>query len=46
MDAAQPRSTPGLRFYQWMMQKDRRARLANQERLREVKLGSGIELRT
>jgi len=44
MDAAQPRCTPGLRLYQWMMQKDRRARLANQERLREVKLGSGIEL--
>jgi hypothetical protein len=44
MDAREPRCTPGLRFYQWMMQKDRSARLANQKRLREAKLGSGIEL--
>ena len=29
-----PRCTPGLRFYQWMMEKDRRERLTNQERLR------------
>lgn len=27
---------PGLRFYQWMMEKDRAARLTNQERLREL----------
>ena len=33
---ARPRCTPGLRFYQWMMEKDRRARLENQERLREL----------
>jgi glyoxylase-like metal-dependent hydrolase (beta-lactamase superfamily II) len=31
-----PRCTPGLRFYQWMMEKDRRARLRNQARLREL----------
>jgi len=44
MDWERPRCTPGLRFYQWMMEKDRRSRLANQERLREVKLSKGIEL--
>jgi glyoxylase-like metal-dependent hydrolase (beta-lactamase superfamily II) len=32
-----PRCTPGLRFYQWMMEKDRRARLRNQQRLRELR---------
>jgi len=37
MDIERPRCTPGLRFYQWMMEKDRAARLANQERLRELK---------
>jgi glyoxylase-like metal-dependent hydrolase (beta-lactamase superfamily II) len=31
-----PRCTPGLRFYQWMMQKDGPARLENQARLREL----------
>jgi glyoxylase-like metal-dependent hydrolase (beta-lactamase superfamily II) len=36
MDPVQPRCTPGLRFYQWMMEKDRRSRLDNQERLREL----------
>ena len=39
MDAA-PRCTPGLRFYQWMMEKDRRARLENQDRLRELRMTS------
>lgn len=34
MDPQQPRCTPGLRFYQRMMEKDRSARLLNQERLR------------
>jgi glyoxylase-like metal-dependent hydrolase (beta-lactamase superfamily II) len=28
LDAENPRCTPGLRFYQWLMEKDRRARLA------------------
>ncbi len=34
MDLNQPWCTPGLRFYQWMMDKNRRSRLWNQERLR------------
>lgn len=37
MDPQQPRCTPGLRFYQWMMEKDRPLRLANQERLRGLR---------
>lgn len=37
MDPEHPRCTPGLRFYQWMMEKDRRARLWNQRRLRELR---------
>jgi glyoxylase-like metal-dependent hydrolase (beta-lactamase superfamily II) len=36
MDTERPRCTPGLRFYQWMMEKDRAERLANQRRLREL----------
>jgi glyoxylase-like metal-dependent hydrolase (beta-lactamase superfamily II) len=36
MDAA-PYCTPGLRFYQWMLEKDRHARLWNQERLRQLR---------
>jgi glyoxylase-like metal-dependent hydrolase (beta-lactamase superfamily II) len=36
MDPIRPRCTPGLRFYQWMMEKDRKSRLANQRRLREL----------
>lgn len=34
MDWRRPWCTPGLRFYQWMMEKDRDARLRNQRRLR------------
>ena len=37
MDVDRPRCTPGLRFYQWMMEKNRSARLSNQQRLRELK---------
>lgn len=37
MDTAHPRCTPGLRFYQWMMEKDRSARLANQVLLRALR---------
>jgi glyoxylase-like metal-dependent hydrolase (beta-lactamase superfamily II) len=37
MDTFQPWCTPGLRAYQWLMEKDRRARLANQERLRTLR---------
>ncbi len=36
---ARERCTPGLRFYQWMMKKDRRARLHHRDRLRELALG-------
>ncbi|HUQ06238.1 MAG TPA: MBL fold metallo-hydrolase [Kofleriaceae bacterium] len=38
---AHPYCTPGLRFYQWMMEKDRDSRLANQRRLRELALIGG-----
>lgn len=37
MDLDSPWCTPGLRLYQTMMEKDRQARLANQERLRQLK---------
>lgn len=37
MDFERPRCTPGLRFYQWMMEKNRSARIWNQKRLRELK---------
>lgn len=37
MDPTRPRCTPGLRFYQWMMEKDRGARFENQARLRELR---------
>jgi glyoxylase-like metal-dependent hydrolase (beta-lactamase superfamily II) len=41
-----PSCTPGLRFYQAMMEKDRGARLANQHRLRELKRrhGAAVEI--
>jgi len=38
MDAS-PWCTPGLRAYQWMMEKDRAARLGNQQRLRDLCAG-------
>ena len=46
MDVENPRCTPGLRFYQWMMEKDREQRLANQVRLRELarKRSADIEI--
>jgi glyoxylase-like metal-dependent hydrolase (beta-lactamase superfamily II) len=37
MRLIKPCCTPGLRFYQWMLEKDRRARLENQYRLRALK---------
>ena len=40
MHPTRPCCTPGLRFYQWMMDKDRNARLHNQERLRRLKESS------
>jgi glyoxylase-like metal-dependent hydrolase (beta-lactamase superfamily II) len=36
MDEAGPWCTPGLRAYQWLMEKNRASRLANQRRLREL----------
>lgn len=41
-----PYCTPGLRFYQTMMDKDRKARLANQDRLRQFvkQHGSSVEV--
>ncbi len=44
MDVEQPWCTPGLRFYQWLMEKDRRARLDNQQRLRELVRTAGADL--
>jgi glyoxylase-like metal-dependent hydrolase (beta-lactamase superfamily II) len=44
MDPDTPACTPGLRFYQWMMEKDRRARLDNQRRLRELRRSHGQEI--
>lgn len=45
MDAEAPWCTPGLRFYQTMMEKDRRARMLNQQRLRRLKQDFGAEIR-
>ena len=44
LDIDNPRCAPGLRFYQWMMEKDRAARLGNQQRLRELVRDHGREL--
>ena len=41
MDLNRPRCTPGLRFYHWMLEKDRAARLTNQARLRQLKRENG-----
>lgn len=37
MNFENPWCTPGLRFYQFMLEKDRKARLNNQIRLRKLK---------
>jgi glyoxylase-like metal-dependent hydrolase (beta-lactamase superfamily II) len=44
MDLQNPRCTPGLRFYQWMMEQHRPSRLANQQRLRKLKRQHGHEV--
>ncbi len=44
MDRHDPTCTQGLRFYQWMMDKDRHSRLANQRRLRELRDQQGDSL--
>jgi glyoxylase-like metal-dependent hydrolase (beta-lactamase superfamily II) len=44
LDADRRRCTPGLRFYQNLMEIDREARLANQERLRQLKRTHGSQV--
>jgi glyoxylase-like metal-dependent hydrolase (beta-lactamase superfamily II) len=44
LDADRRRCTPGLRFYQRLMDTDREQRFANQERLRELKRDHGSEI--
>ncbi|MBY4896846.1 MBL fold metallo-hydrolase [Cupriavidus sp. AU9028] len=44
MHAQRPHCTPGLRFYQWMMEKDRAARLATQQNLRALKQDQAHQL--
>ncbi|MDP9034235.1 MAG: MBL fold metallo-hydrolase [Myxococcota bacterium] len=44
MDVERPRCTPGLRFYQTLMEKDRRMRLLNQRRLRELRREHGDQV--
>jgi glyoxylase-like metal-dependent hydrolase (beta-lactamase superfamily II) len=41
MNVDRPRCTPGLRAYQRLMEKDRRLRLLNQRRLRELRRAQG-----
>lgn len=45
LDPVEPRCKPGLRLYQWMMEKDRAQRLANQRRLRELARDHGPAIR-
>jgi glyoxylase-like metal-dependent hydrolase (beta-lactamase superfamily II) len=45
MDSDQRRCTPGLRFYQTMMEVDREARLHNQDRLRGLSLNASNGVR-
>jgi len=40
-----PKCTPGLKAYQWMMEVDRKARLLNQDRLRKLALNYSNEVR-
>jgi glyoxylase-like metal-dependent hydrolase (beta-lactamase superfamily II) len=44
MNASNPWCTPGLSFYQTMMEKDRNARLANQDRLRQLRQAHHAEI--
>jgi hypothetical protein len=44
MDLDRRRCTPGLRFYQRLMDTDREQRFANQERLRDLKREHGGEI--
>jgi len=45
MDPRGPRCTPGLRLYQRLMEVDRRRRLLNQRRLRQLVRGHGAEVK-
>lgn len=45
MEYEKPTCTPGLEMYQTMLEKDRRARLGNQQRLRELRRRHGSEVR-
>lgn len=45
MDVDRPRCTVGLRVYQRMMEKDRKLRLLNQRRLRDLRRSVGDEVR-
>jgi glyoxylase-like metal-dependent hydrolase (beta-lactamase superfamily II) len=45
MDVDHPSCTPGLALYQTFMEKDRKARLANQEALRALRRSHGSEVR-
>jgi len=44
MDLERPWCTPGLRMYQTMLEKDRKARLGNQARLRELRRSRGDQV--
>jgi glyoxylase-like metal-dependent hydrolase (beta-lactamase superfamily II) len=44
MDLKHPWCSPGLRFYQTMLEKDRHARLTNQQRLRQLRHAHGSEV--
>jgi glyoxylase-like metal-dependent hydrolase (beta-lactamase superfamily II) len=44
MDLHKPWCTPGLELYQTMLEKDRKARLRNQQRLRDLKAAHGAEV--
>lgn len=44
MDVDSPSCTPGLRIYQTLMEKDRRARLRNQQKLRQLRQARGDEV--
>jgi glyoxylase-like metal-dependent hydrolase (beta-lactamase superfamily II) len=44
MDLDNPCCTPGLRMYQTMLEKDRKARLDNQRRLRELRRHHGAQV--
>ncbi len=45
MGSSEPRCTPGMRAYQWMMEVDRKARLDNQARLRALSLDRSKDVR-